>query len=68
MLFQEAPKPIKKRGVAAVVVDESPLVSGLIDDALVLLDALDPGVLPKPLGIEGERLEDIRQRVSSAPS
>lgn len=28
MLFQEDPKPIKKRGVAAVVVDESPWASG----------------------------------------
>ncbi len=66
MLFQEAPKPIKKRGVAAVVVDESPWVPGLIDAPLVPLDALDRGVLPKPLGIEGERLEDIRQRLKRA--
>ena len=70
MLFQEDPKPIKKRGVAALVVDESPWVPGLLGvegkGVLVYLDSLDPGVLPKPLGIRGERLEDIRQRFKRA--
>jgi putative DNA primase/helicase len=70
MLFQEDPKPIKKRGVAALVVDESPWMPGLIGadgkGVLVHLDSLDPGVLPKPQGIDGERLEDIRQRLKRA--
>jgi len=65
------PKPIKPRGVAALIVDESPWSAGLFGHEgkgiEVPLDSLDPGVLPvSPLLDLGERLADLRQRLKIA--
>lgn len=70
MLFIKAPSPIKIRGIAAVIVDESPYTAGLIGvegDALELpLDALDPGCMPARKGEFGDLLTEIRRTLKEA--
>lgn len=71
-LFSELPTSISKRGVAAIVVDESAWGAGLIgceDHPIeVTLDSLSPGVLPiGPGGPDGgQRLEDMRLILANA--
>lgn len=67
-IFHTLPPPIKRRGVLALVVDESPIQAGLIgvDGHPIELpvDALRPGILPASEDAAGERLIDIRNRLA----
>ncbi len=69
-LFHKPPSPMTVRGVAAIIVDESPYASGLIgiegNPIEIPLDALDPGFMPVPEGRFGQELTDIRQTLKSA--
>jgi len=73
LIFHATPNAIRRRGVAALIVDESPWQAGLIGidggGIEVALDVLDPSVLPLPRGDGpdgGARLEDLRQRLKIA--
>jgi putative DNA primase/helicase len=75
MLFHEAIPAIKKRGILALIVDESPWKAGLTgvgDQKIFLaLDALDIAVMPVPVGdgpMGGARLIDMRSRLKKALS
>lgn len=70
LTHDKPPKPIKARGIAALVVDESPWRAGLFGHegkgVEVPLDWLDPKALPIPVSVLGLRLEAIRQDLKRA--
>jgi putative DNA primase/helicase len=70
LIHDKPPKPINARGIAALVVDESPWRAGLFGHegkgVEVPLDWLDPKALPIPVSVLGLRLEAIRQDLKRA--
>ncbi len=68
MIFAGAlPKPIKERGIAALVVDESPWQAGLFGTEAPIDIPLDaPSQWPAPEGDEGEKLKGCRERLVEA--
>jgi putative DNA primase/helicase len=62
--------PVSRRGVAALVIDESPWQAGLVGieghGVEIPLDALEPGVMPTPPRGVGVRLVNTRQRLATA--
>ncbi|CAJ0853414.1 hypothetical protein AMST5_00645 [freshwater sediment metagenome] len=73
IIFHRPPKPVKERGIAALVVDESPWQAGLIGieghGVEIALDALEPGVMPAPPSNGpngGELLVVLRHRLAMA--
>lgn len=73
MLFHEAIALVKKRGLLALIVDESPWAAGLKgvgdQNMTISLDALDSGAMPIPQGdgpMGGARLSDLRSRLKNA--
>jgi putative DNA primase/helicase len=71
IIFHAPPPPVSRRGVAALVIDESPWQAGLVGiegrGIEITLDALEPGVMPAPRGkYAGARLVKTRQRLATA--
>ncbi len=69
MLFSQAPSVISNRGVAVLVVDESPWQAGLIGvenkGIELVLDSLMPAAkMAVPGGIEGQRLIALRENLA----
>src|ERR1019366_4937557 len=70
MLFHAPPPPVSRRGVAALIIDESPWQAGLVGiegrGIEITLDALEPGFLPAPRRGAGARLVETRQTLATA--
>jgi putative DNA primase/helicase len=70
IIFHAPPPPVSRRGVAALVIDESPWQAGLVGiegrGIEIPLDALEPGVMPAPRRRAGARLVKTRQRLATA--
>jgi putative DNA primase/helicase len=70
IVFHAPPPPVSRRGVAALVIDESPWQAGLVGieghGVEIPLDALEPGVMPTPPRGVGVRLVNTRQRLATA--
>jgi putative DNA primase/helicase len=70
IIFHAPPPPVSRRGVAALVIDESPWQAGLVGieghGVEIPLDALEPGVMPTPPRGVGVRLVNTRQRLATA--
>jgi putative DNA primase/helicase len=71
LIFQAPPPPVSRRGVAALIIDESPWQAGLVGieghGVEIPLDALERGVMPAPRDkYAGARLVKTRQRLATA--
>jgi putative DNA primase/helicase len=71
IIFHAPPPPVSRRGVAALIIDESPWQAGLVGlegrGIEITLDALEPGVMLAPRGKNtGARLVKTRQTLATA--
>ena len=71
IIFHAPPPPVSRRGVAALIIDESPWQAGLVGlegrGVEITLDALEPGVMPAPRGKNtGARLVKTRRTLATA--
>jgi putative DNA primase/helicase len=64
LMFREPPKPIKRRGIAALIVDEDPLSAGIRAPFELPIQALEAMALPRD---EDDRFEllDARHRLAT---